>query len=113
DPALEVAAGFFRVDPHSLFEAAMGATAFPLVSEIDGESFLPSSRSIAFRKAAWQTVGGYPEWLDYCEDLVFDLRLKAIAAPQAFAPDALVYYRPHNSLKSFFKTYQRYARGDG
>lgn len=113
DPALEVVAGFFRVDPRSVFEAAMGATAFPLVDEIDGETFLPSSRSIAFRKAAWQTVGGYPEWLDYCEDLIFDLRLRAVSAPQVFAPDALVYYRPHSSLKSFFKTYQRYARGDG
>ena len=113
DPSLEVVAGFFRVDPRSVFEAAMGATSFPLVDEVDGQTFLPSSRSIAFRKAAWQTVGGYPEWLDYCEDLVFDLRLKATSAPQAFAPDALVYYRPHGSLKSFFKTYRRYARGDG
>lgn len=113
DPALEVVAGFFAVEARTVFEAAMGATAFPLADEIDPETFLPSSRSIAFRKTAWATVGGYPEWLDYCEDLVFDLRLKQTAAPMAFAPDALVYYRPHGDLKSFYKTYQRYARGDG
>lgn len=113
DPALEVVAGFFTVEPRTVFEAAMGATAFPLVDEIDPETFLPSSRSIAFRKAAWATVGGYPEWLDYCEDLVFDLRLKQTAAPMTFAPDARVYYRPHGDLTSFYKTYQRYARGDG
>jgi len=113
DPALEVVAGFFTVEPHTIFEAAMGATTFPLVDEINPDTFLPSSRSIAFRKSAWTTVGGYPEWLDYCEDLVFDLRLKQTAAPMAFAPDARVYYRPHGDLTSFYKTYQRYARGDG
>ncbi|MBE2269998.1 MAG: glycosyltransferase [Anaerolinea sp.] len=113
DPALEVVGGFFRMDAGSIFEAAMGATAFPLADEIQQDTFLPSSRSIAFRKSAWMTVGGYPEWLDYCEDLIFDLRLKQTAAPMVIAPDALVYYRPHSDLRSFYKTYQRYARGDG
>ena len=59
-------AGFFRADPHSPFEVAMGATVLPLRDEIDPATFLPSSRSVAFRKAAWQAVGGYPEWIDYC-----------------------------------------------
>jgi len=113
DPAVEVVAGFFAMDARTVFEAAMGATAFPLVDEVDPETFLPSSRSVAFRKSAWATVGGYPEWLDYCEDLVFDLRLKQTAAPLTFAPEALAYYRPHGDLNSFYKTYQRYARGDG
>ncbi len=113
DPALEVVAGFFAVDARTVFEAAMGATAFPLADEIDPETFLPSSRSVAFRRSAWATVGGYPEWLDYCEDLVFDLRLKQTAAPMMFAGAALAYYRPHGDLNSFYKTYQRYARGDG
>jgi hypothetical protein len=127
----------------------MGATVLPLVGEINPATFLPSSRSIAFRKATWEVVGGYPEWLDYCEDLVFDLRLKALSqnpSPHAFgspprvqrggalryfetsvpstqhsalstqfafAPDAVVAFRPRGSLKSFFKQYYLYARGDG
>jgi cellulose synthase/poly-beta-1,6-N-acetylglucosamine synthase-like glycosyltransferase len=113
EPWLDVVSGFFRADPHSVFEAAMGATAFPLADEIDPTTFLPSSRSVAFRRSAWARVGGYPEWLDYCEDLVFDLRLKAAGARFKFVPDALVYYRPHSTLTSFFKTYRRYALGDG
>ena len=48
----------------------------PTRDEVDPATFLPSSRSVAFRKAAWAAVGGYPEWLDYCEDLVFDLSLR-------------------------------------
>lgn len=113
DPALEVVSGFFEADPRTLFEAALGATTLPLVDEIDPQTFLPSSRSVAFRKAAWITVGGYPEWLDYCEDLIFDLRLRQIAAPTAFEPRARVYFRPRPSLEAFFRQYTRYARGDG
>lgn len=113
DPSLAVVSGWFLADPQSLFEMAMGATVLPHVSEIKGESFLPSSRSVAFRKAAWESVGGYPEWLDYCEDLVFDFRLKEQYQPFSFAPDAAVHFRPRGNLRSFFRQYYQYARGDG
>ena len=33
--------------------------------------------------------------------------------PFAWAPDAVAHFRPRGSLKSFFKQYYRYARGDG
>lgn len=113
DPKVDMVGGFFKADPHTTFELAMGATVLPLAEEIDGASFLPSSRSVAFRKARWETVGGYPEWLDYCEDLVFDIRLKAVTERFVFAPDALVYFRPRGSLRAFYKQYYLYARGDG
>jgi hypothetical protein len=85
----------------------------PLVNEINPQTFLPSSRSVAFLKSAWQQVGGYPEWLDYCEDLIFDLNLRKTSGPFTFAPQAIAYFRPRGSLKSFFKQYYLYARGDG
>jgi glycosyltransferase involved in cell wall biosynthesis len=113
DPALEVVSGFFRADLQTIFEAALGATTLPLADEINPATFLPSSRSLALRKAAWITAGGYPEWLDYCEDLILDLRLRQIAAPTVFEPRALVYFRPRPTLESFFRQYYRYARGDG
>jgi glycosyltransferase involved in cell wall biosynthesis len=113
DPNRLVSAGFFQPDPRTVFEAALAATTLPLLDEIDPAKFLPSSRSVAFRKSAWERVGGYPEWLDYCEDLVFDLRLKALESDFAFAPDALVYFRPRSSVRAFFKQYYLYARGDG
>ncbi len=113
DPERLVCAGFFQPDPRTLFEAALAATTLPLVNEIDPAAFLPSSRSVAFRKSAWERVGGYPEWLDYGEDLVFDLRLKALDPQFAFAPDAIVHFRPRSSVRAFFKQYYLYARGDG
>ena len=120
DAACQVVGGFFKPDYTNRFELAMSATVLPLRDEINPATFLPTSRSVAFRKSVWQTVNGYPEWLDYCEDLIFDLRLKIFLNNQqdhksslSFAPDAIVAFRPRGSLRSFFKQYYLYARGDG
>jgi glycosyltransferase involved in cell wall biosynthesis len=138
DPGVQVVGGFFDAQATNPFELAMGATVLPLADEIDPATFLPSSRSIAFRKAVWEAVGGYPEWLDYCEDLIFDLRVKRFLSDQpsaishqpasistpstqhsalstsfVFEPDARVAFRPRGSLRPFFKQYYLYARGDG
>ena len=110
---VDVVAGFFVPDAQSLFERAMGATVLPARSDVAAATFLPSSRSILFRHSAWAAIGGYPEWLDYCEDLVFDLALKRAGCDFAFAPDAVVYVRPRSSLVVFFRQYYLYARGDG
>ncbi len=108
-----VVAGFFLPDGHTPLEVAMGATVLPQLADVQPEKFLPSSRSVAFTKAAWQAVGGYPEWLDYCEDLVFDFALLEKYRPFAFAPEAIAYFKPRGSLKSFCQQYYFYARGDG
>jgi glycosyltransferase involved in cell wall biosynthesis len=113
DRFVAVVSGWFVADPQTPFEAAMGATVLPHVRQIKADAFLPSSRSVAFRKVAWEAVGRYPEWLDYCEDLIFDLRLKELYGPFPFAPEATVFFRPRGSLRSFFKQYYQYARGDG
>lgn len=110
---VDVVAGFFQAAPHTRFEVAIGATTLPIKDEIDPQSFLPSSRSVAFRKASSDFIGGYPEWLDFCEDLIFDIRLQQTSQPFVFAPDALVYFRPRPSLSKFYKQYYLYARGDG
>lgn len=110
---VDVVCGFFRSHPHGVFETALGATTLPAIEEVLPEHFLPSSRSVAFSKRSWFAVGGYPEWLDYCEDLVFDIGLKRRQFNFRFAPGAIVYFRPRSSLKSFFKQYYHYARGDG
>lgn len=110
---VDIVGGFFEADVHTLFDVAMGATVLPLEDEISADSFLPSSRSVAFKRTLAQKIGGYPEWLDYCEDLVFDFRMKAKAKHFVFAPSALVYFRPRTSFSSYYKQYYLYARGDG
>jgi glycosyltransferase involved in cell wall biosynthesis len=108
-----VVSGWFVADPQTPFETAMGATVLPHLSEVKAEKFLPSSRSVAFRKVAWEAADGYPEWLDYCEDLILDFRLRDLYGPFVFAPEARVHFQPRSNLQAFFKQYYRYARGDG
>ena len=106
-------AGFFRSDPRTVMEIAMGATVLPEARDVNPRTYLPSSRSVAFRKDAWEAVGGYPEWLDFCEDVVFDLNVRERFGPFTFVPEALVHFRPRGSLRTLARQYYRYARGDG
>ncbi len=108
-----VAAGWFEADPYTDFEVVMGATVLPSRRDIDPARFLPSSRSVAFLKSAWAAVNGYPEWLDYSEDLVFDVALKEQVGDFVFVDTAVAYFRPRASLTTFFKQYYQYSRGDG
>ena len=106
-------AGFFAPEAGTVFELAMGATVLPEARDVNPRTYLPSSRSLAFRREVWQAVGGYPEWLDYCEDVVFDQEVRRRFGPFAFQPQALVYFRPRSSLRAFARQYYQYARGDG
>ncbi|MFQ5434440.1 MAG: glycosyltransferase [Anaerolineae bacterium] len=108
-----VTSGWFEPDPYTDFEVVMGSTVLPTRQDINPDEFLPSSRSIAFLKSAWAEVGGYPEWLDYSEDLVFDLALRQKFGPFVWTDTAVVYYRPRSSLRAFFRQYYAYANGDG
>jgi glycosyltransferase involved in cell wall biosynthesis len=110
---VDVVSGFFEPDPRTVFELAMGATVLPTRDEVNPTRFLPSSRSVAFTKEAWRRAGGYPEWLDYCEDVVFDLALRKGGCVFGWAPEAVALFRPRSSLSAFWSQYFRYARGDG
>jgi glycosyltransferase involved in cell wall biosynthesis len=112
DEGVHAVAGFFVPDMETVFETAMGATVLPRLEEIDPDKFLPSSRSVAFRKSAWETVGGYPEDLAFCEDIIFDSAIKERFG-FTFAGDAIVAFRPRGSLKAFWRQYSNYAYGDG
>ena len=93
DERVDVAAGFFTPVLETGWQRALAATTLPDVSEVDGERFLPSSRSVAFRRAWFDAGVRYPVWLDYCEDLVWDLTLRRAGARFVFVPDALVEFQ--------------------
>ncbi len=105
--------GFYEAAPRSVWELTLGATNYPNADEIDPDTFLPAGQSIAFTKAAWQAVGGFPEWAATCEDLVFALALKRRGCKFAFVPSAAVLFRPRSSARAYWRQYFTYARGDG
>jgi glycosyltransferase involved in cell wall biosynthesis len=105
--------GFFQPVPRSLFELALGATNYRDPDEIDPAAFLPFGKSMAFRREIWARVGGFPEWADHCEDIVFNLAIEREGYQRAFVPTALLSFRPRSSLRAFARQYYFYARGDG
>lgn len=111
--AVDVVSGFFEAGGETRFERALATVIVPRLEEIDPDRFLPSSRSVAFRRHVVTAVGGYPEWLEHCEDLVLDLALKQAGARFAMAPEAIVRWRARSSLRAFARQYFFYARGDG
>ena len=110
---VDVVGGFFVPDPQTTFETALGATVLPALSDIDPTKFLPSSRSVAYKREAWASLDGYPEWLGYSEDVLFDLALRFRGNRFAFAPAAKVRFRPRSNLRAFWRQYRNYALGDG
>ena len=106
-------AGFFQPDPQGAFELALGRHHPATGGRYPAGAFSAQQPLSGVDRGAWQCSGGYPDWLDYCEDLLFDFQLIECCGGFAWAPDAVAHFRPRPSLRSFFKQYYRYARGDG
>jgi glycosyltransferase involved in cell wall biosynthesis len=78
------------------------------------ESFIPSSRSIAYYKNVWKDIGGYPEWLTLAgDDLVFGKLIRKKAYKIHLVYEGLVYWGRHVSAKAYGKEAFRYGLGDG
>jgi glycosyltransferase involved in cell wall biosynthesis len=108
-----VSSGFFHPGGRTLFQRILARVITPQVQEVNPGRFLPSSRSIAFRKDWWSRAGKYPEWLDHCEDLVFDMELRDAGARFEFTPSAVVDWDARPTLRAFARQYFLYGRGDG
>ncbi|MFH1610783.1 MAG: glycosyltransferase, partial [Patescibacteria group bacterium] len=67
-------------------------------------TFLPSTRSMAFKKEIWEKVGGFPEYLDEAaEDTVFNYKLIKNNAKFVRVKNAVVEWGMPESIKDYFK----------
>lgn len=109
----DVSMGWYEPVLGSMFERCMAAVNLPLhPDEVDPAMFDPSARSVAFRRAAIDLVGGYPEWLAIGEDMWVDQRWRELGMDMRFAPDAVVRWRLRPGLAATWRQYAGYARGD-
>jgi cellulose synthase/poly-beta-1,6-N-acetylglucosamine synthase-like glycosyltransferase len=74
---------------------------------------MPSARSVAFRKEAFEAAGGYPEWLAIGEDMYLNRRWRDLGVRMDLAREAVVYRRPRSGLESYWRQFSAYAAGDG
>lgn len=110
-----VSGGYIAISKGGIEDYISMITVKP-IEEWKEKTFLPSGRSIAFRKEAWREVGGYPESEDKNqeagEDTLFDLKLKEKGFNFKLQRNAIVYWRGRNTLKKFIKQFYRYGKGD-
>lgn len=110
---VSVVSGFYEPITKTIFQKALAAYTSVMPDKVNPNNFLPSSRSVAFLKEAWEHVGGYPEDLDTCEDLVFDKKLQKAGFHFVFQKNAIVYWPQRTTLFGAIKQFFSYARGDG
>lgn len=114
DSGIDVVAGWYQADARTVFEQCVAAITYPNLKDIDPVKFLPSTRSMGFKRSAWEKVGGFPEWLTLtAEDTLFDINLKKAGCKFVFAEMALVYWRPEQNISSLFSKFYFYAKGGG
>jgi glycosyltransferase involved in cell wall biosynthesis len=102
--------GFFLPLAYTRFQKVLAALT---TSHTPVKGFLPSSRSVAFKKHIWQRVGGYPEWLPWGEDTQFDLMCLRVGARYVTASNAIVYWEVRKTFRAALKQYFHYGFGDG
>lgn len=108
----DVAMGFYRPIAGNLFEVCSAAVHLPEPEEIDEATFMPSSRSVAFRREIYEAAGGYPEWLPIGEDMYLDQRWRELGADMRLDASAVAYWRVRPTLGDTWRQYGGYARGD-
>ena len=71
-----------------------------------------TARSMAFTRALWRRIGGFPEAVLVGEDTLFDAAARRETQP-AFVNNAKAQYAPQNSFRSAAHQMARYAIADG
>jgi hypothetical protein len=68
---------------------------------------------MAFSKAAWSRAGGFPEWIRFSEDTLFDHKMRRLGVVWRFAEGAIVHWRPRTSIRSIARQFYHYGTGRG
>ncbi|MDE2025939.1 MAG: glycosyltransferase, partial [Patescibacteria group bacterium] len=113
DKNIDVVSGFYKPVTKNIFQKAVAAYTSTMPDKVNPQTFLPSSRSVAFRKSAWKKAKGYPPELDTCEDLVFDKKLQKTGAKFYFQQSASVNWPQRKTFWQAAKQFFSYAKGDG
>ncbi len=112
DADADIAMGFYRPIVRGFFEGCVAAATVPEPDEIAEDRFMPSSRSLAFRREAFNAAGGYPEWLDVGEDMYLNHRWREGGMRMRLVPDAIAYWPMRSDPAGVWRQYFGYAKGD-
>ena len=122
-------AGTYTVDRDTPLEHAASVTLYPDVEELRPDLDLlttawlsafgrrfradrATGRSMAFRRSCWERAGGFPEHVNWGEDVAFSASALASGARGTLARDAVVAWRGRRTWRANALMYWRYAEGD-
>ncbi len=112
NPEVDISAGFYKMIGVTPLQKAMAVFLGVTPRKFDVD-FLPSTRSIAFRKNVWERVGGFPgENKNSAEDTYFNFHALELGMKYARVKSALVEWGMPENLHDFFVKIESYAKWD-
>lgn len=108
----EVVAGYYKGIAISNFAKSLIPYVLVMPERVDSREFLPSARSMAFKKSIWKRFGGFPKKYSRNEDYFFAKRLKKGGVKFIFRKNAIVYWIPRKNIFEAFIMFFRFALGD-
>ena len=107
-----ISAGFYYMTGETPLQKAMGRFLGTLPDKFD-IGFLPSTRSIAFRKKVWESLGGFPEESrNSAEDTYFNYSALKAGVKYARVKSAVVEWGMPENLRAFYEKVKNYAEWD-
>jgi len=115
DKKVGLVAGFYTMPAKTHLQAAVNVYHGVPPERFDENKFLPSTRSVAFKKSLWEKVGGFNENLERAgEDTEFFYKIVKTRTKIVRAKDALVDWNETASMlfSTSIKKFYNYAKGD-
>jgi len=110
DPSIGLVSGVVKPLAKTEKEASIGRCSLAYQTKVRDKAFLPTARSLAFRRALAIEIGGFPENLDFGEDTRFIIDI-AQNTRLSVVEEAIVYWRPRQTYCAVVKQYYHYAFG--
>jgi glycosyltransferase involved in cell wall biosynthesis len=110
---IDVVAGFYNMVTNSSFQKAVAPFHGVPPQRFDSKSFLPSARSMAFKKNVWEEIGGFSEKLDGAgEDTLFCYQLILRGYKMVRVKEAVVDWEVPKTFSESTNKFFAYAKGD-
>lgn len=113
DKTVEIVGGYYKAIIKNIFQKRLSKIMVLKIEKLDLSKFLPSSRSVAFKRACWKAVGGYPELTYNAEDTLFDLKMRSIGCKFIFNPNAIVHWEIPKTYRELWGKIYQYGYGSG
>lgn len=112
DKTVDVVAGYYSGLSKNVFQKSLIPYVLVMKDRVNEDNFLPATRSMAFKKDVWKSIGGFDEKFSHNEDYVFAKNLEKNNIKIVFNKKAIVNWIPGKNLKQAFVMFFRFALGD-